>query len=68
MIMTKAMKRAVEWLSEHNGSGVIDNHGHVLAGGEVATHIAAETWLRLIAWGYLQGHGGRIALGEGRAA
>ena len=60
--MTEAMRRAVQWLKERGGSGVIDRHGRVLAAGEVASHIAAETWLRLVGESLVSGSLGRIQI------
>ncbi len=63
-MMTVAMKRAVQWLADHGGSGVVDHHGRVLAAGEASSHIDAATWLRLIAKGIIRETGGRFALVE----
>ena len=51
---TKAMIRALIWLREHNGVGVLNRYGRVMAGGETASHIDASTWLRLILAGYVE--------------
>ena len=58
--MTKAMERALKWLGEHGGSGVLDRYGRVLAGGEVSSQFHPTTWLRLVSVGRLAGYGGRI--------
>lgn len=60
--MSDAMKRALKWLAEHGGSGVITNRGFVLAGGEESRQFAPETWLRLTAAGILAGGKGRLAI------
>ncbi len=57
--MTDAMKRAFKWLEDRGGSGVIDRHGRVVAGGEHSTQ-DASTWLRLVAAGQLVGRRNRI--------
>lgn len=51
---TKAMIRALIWLREHDGVGVLNRYGRVRAGGETASHTDASTWLRLILAGYVE--------------
>ena len=51
---TKTMIRALIWLREHDGVGVLNRFGKVRAGGETASHIEATTWLRLILAGYVE--------------
>ena len=51
---TKAMIRALIWLREHDGVGVLNRYGRVRAAGETASHIDASTWLRLILAGYVE--------------
>lgn len=60
--VSAAMKRAVQWLDEHGGSGILDFRARVLAGGVVAVHIPAETWLRCIWGGLLKAENGRISI------
>ena len=62
MALSKPLQRAMDWLTERGGSGVVDCYGRVLAGGEVATHIDSTTWLRLVSKGALWGEGGRVTL------
>lgn len=59
MNLTKAQQKALRWLSEQGGSGVIGQYGKVLAAGEVSS-AAPETWLRLCAYGLVRGVGGRL--------
>lgn len=51
---TKAMIRALVWLREHDGVGVLNRYGRVSAAGETASHINSSTWLRLILAGYVE--------------
>ncbi len=51
---TKAMIRALIWLREHEGVGVLNRFGRVMAAGETASHIEPTTWLRLILAGYVE--------------
>ena len=51
---TKAMIRALIWLREHDGVGVLNRYGRVRAAGETATKIDPTTWLRLILAGYVE--------------
>lgn len=60
--MTEAQKRALVWLYERGGSGVIDRYGRVLAAGEVAKQFDGSTWLRLIASGHMRGKNHRLIL------
>jgi hypothetical protein len=59
---TAAMRRAVQWLLDHGGSGVCDSNARVLAGGEIAIHIPAETWIRCVFSGLLVVKNGRISI------
>lgn len=59
--ITKAQKRAIAWLKERNGTGILDRYGRLVAVGEVAT-FHPTTWLRLVAAGILWGDGGRLNL------
>ena len=51
---TKTMIRALIWLREHDGVGVLNRFGRVSAAGETASHIDASTWLKLILAGYVE--------------
>ncbi len=65
--LTKAQVRAVKWLQERGGSGVLDRYGRLVAAGEVATSVHPTTWLRLVAGGMLSGQNGRLRLHTARA-
>lgn len=41
--LTKAQEAALKWLREHNGTGVFDKHGVLLAAGELAPFMRS-TW------------------------
>lgn len=58
------MARALKWLAERGGSGVVDRYGRLLARGEVSSSICPSTWLRLVADGQLKGYGDFIYLAE----
>ena len=60
MQLTKAQERAIKWLEERGGSGVLDRYGRLVAGGEVASQFHPTTWLRLVAGGALRGGSGRL--------
>ena len=60
--LTTAQQRAVKWLSERNGSGVLDRYGRLVAGGDVATQIHPTTWLRLVVAEMVVGHARRLYL------
>lgn len=44
--LTKAESAALKWLREHNGDGMFDKHGVVLAAGESGPH-TRSTWNKL---------------------
>ena len=52
--LTKSMIRALIWLREHDGVGVLNRYGRVSAAGETASHIDPTIWLRLILAGYVE--------------
>ena len=60
--MTEDQLAALRWLHERGGSGVLDPHGRVLAGGESKTQGSWPCWLRLMIHGYLAGQDGRIVI------
>jgi len=60
--MTRAQHRALRWLNDRGGSGVLDRYGRVVAGGEAAGHISPTTWLRLTAQGDVYGVRGRLTI------
>ena len=51
--LTPAMVAALRWLREHNGDGVFDNHGVVLAAGELAP-FTRSTWNALRDRGFVE--------------
>lgn len=53
--MTRAMLKALIWLSDHGGDGVIDRYGRIVAGGETSPQ--SPTWLRLMTHGLITGDG-----------
>lgn len=68
--MTKAQKAALDWLRAHNGTGVFDRNGVLLAGGELAPFTRA-TWNALRDAGHVwmrQNGNGRRRLGPARVA
>ncbi|MBX3480102.1 MAG: hypothetical protein KF842_06855 [Caulobacter sp.] len=74
MTLTKSAKAALDWLGKHNGDGLFDRHGVVLAGGETAPFMRM-TWNQLRDAGLVEfynptGKGrGRLRLTDaGRAA
>lgn len=58
------MNRAFVWLTERGGVGTLDSRGRMVAKGDVATHIAPETWLRLVAADAIIAVEGRLVLSE----
>lgn len=44
--MTKAQYSALKWLREHNGDGMFDRYGVLVAAGERAPHMH-QTWKAL---------------------
>jgi len=44
--MTDAQKKALKWLSEHNGDGVFNKHNVLIAAGETAPFMYS-TWKAL---------------------
>ena len=48
--LTKAQRDALQWLAEHNGDGVFDRYGVLLAAGELAP-VMRSTWNALAALG-----------------
>ena len=68
--LTIAQRDALKWLAEHNGDGVFDRYGVLLAAGELAPFMRS-TWNALAAFGLVQfynpaGKGyGRVRLTQG---
>lgn len=51
--LTKAQREALKWLAEHNGDGLFDRNGVLLAGGESAP-VLRSTWNKLAASGHVE--------------
>lgn len=70
--LTKSQRDALRWLSEHNGDGIFDRNGVLLAAGELAPFMRS-TWNALGALGLVEfynpaGKGrGRLRLTRGPA-
>jgi len=60
--LSDAQLRALKWLKERGGSGVINRYGRLLAAGEVARQFDASTWLRLAVAGYVHCADYRVSL------
>lgn len=65
--MERSMDKAVQWLTDRGGSGVMDRFGRVLAMGDAAINVDGVTWLRCIFSGRLGVESGRIFVPEGMA-
>lgn len=64
--MTPAQREALMWLREHNGDGVFDKHGVLLAAGERAP-FTRSTWNALRDLGAVEMYGtgrGRVRVAE----
>jgi len=59
--ITVAQQRIIRLLKEGGGSGVIDRYGRLLVAGEIIG-TTPERILRLVAYGYIIGGGGRLSL------
>lgn len=61
--MTPAQSQALEWLKQHNGTGVFDKNGVLLAAGELAPH-TRSTWnaLRDLGMVTMVGRPARVAV------
>ena len=59
--LSGAQQRALVFLSDAGGSGVVTKSGFVLAAGETK-NFAGSTWLRLVSRGLVMGGDGRIQL------
>ncbi len=60
--LTNAQQRALNWLHERGGSGVLDSRARILAKDEISSFYAPETWLRLFAMGCLIAVNGRVVI------
>lgn len=59
MKLTRAPRDALLWLSKHNGTGVFDNNGVLLAAGETAP-TTRRTWNALRDSGHVVNVGRRV--------
>ena len=50
--LSKAERGALKWLADHNGDGMFDNNGVLLAAGESAP-VMRSTWNHLAASGHV---------------
>ncbi len=64
MSITEAQRKALRWLADRTHEGVLDRYGRMVSGGEVANHIAPQTWLRLISADLIETLAGRFYLTE----
>ena len=60
--VTDAMHRATRWLADRTHEGILDRYGRMVSAGEVASHIAPQTWLRVIGAGLVEPIEGRFYL------
>ena len=58
--VSEAQERALFWLHDAGGSGVIDRYGNIVAAGQAAKWADAGTWLRLIADEFVDGKDKRL--------
>jgi hypothetical protein len=56
--MSRARKEALRWLGEHNGDGLVERWGTVVAAGERAPH-TRQTWRTLHVAGLVEIYGPR---------
>ena len=70
--LTNAQRDALKWLAEHNGDGVFDRYGVLLAAGELAP-VMRSTWNALRVFGLVEFYNpaskgyGRVKLTQGPA-
>ena len=60
MKLTEAQYRNLRWLVDNGGSGYIDKHGRVVAGGKTASQGSWISWLHLIVKELIEGHEQRL--------
>jgi hypothetical protein len=54
--LTEAQRAALRWLRQHNGDGMFDVNGVLLAGGELAP-VMRSTWNKLVYLGLAEFYG-----------
>jgi len=62
MKLTDAQTEKLEWLHKQGGSGYLDKHGRMVAGGDHMPQGCWPAWLNLVAHGLIAGGDGRIEL------
>lgn len=68
MKLTEAQERNLRWLISQGGDGIVDKYGRVSAEGETAPQGSFPAWLKMIAYGLIEGKRGRLFVTEyGRA-
>jgi hypothetical protein len=60
MKLTEAQHRNLRWLVDNGGSGYLDKHSRIVAGGKVASRGSWPSWLHLIANGLVSGDEQRL--------
>ncbi len=64
MKLSPAQHKALAWLQQQGGSGVVTAYGRILAGRVEWPQGSFPAWLRLIADGLVAGGAGRISVTE----
>lgn len=62
MKLTDAQYEKLAWLHRQGGSGYLDKHGRVIAGGEHMPQGCWPAWMNLVANGMIAGADGRLAI------
>jgi len=62
MKLTDAQNEKLEWLHTQGGSGYLDKHGRMVAGGDHMPQGCWPVWLNLVAHGLIAGGDGRLTI------
>ena len=62
MKLTDAQNEKLEWLHKQGGSGYLDKHGRMVAGGDHMPQGCWPAWLNLVAHGLIAGGDGRLTI------
>lgn len=62
MKLTDAQSEKLEWLHKQGGSGYLDKHGRMVAGGDHMPQGCWPAWLNLVAHGLISGGDGRLTI------